>query len=506
MTGESILRDEARLRSEPHPPSEPFRTIVGDSPLVEDVLSEMRLAPENEAYSIARRGVQTFLAEMLAPKRRDQRIDKAAVDLLISEIDRRIAAQVDAILHQPAFQELESTWRSLKYVVEQVDFRENTQLDILSCSKDDLIDDFEDAPEVVKSGLYRRVYSDEYGTFGGQPYGLMFATFDVGPGPRDMNLLRSVASVAAMAHVPFVGNASPEFFGESSHVGLPRLKDLQSLFEGPQYARWHAFRESEDARYVGLALPRILMRLPYGHRTTPVRSFAFEENCVGVHSAYLWGPASTAFAACVARSFAKYRWCPNIIGPRAGGSVHELPLHHYDALGALETKIPTEIQLTERREYELSEQGFIGLTFRKDSNCAAFFSANSAQKPKYFGNSPEGKAAETNYRLGTQLPYFMVITRLSHYLKVLQREQIGTWKERGHLERELNQWISQYVADMESPAPEVRSRRPLREARVTVTDIEGQPGWYAVELKVRPHFKYMGATFELSLVGRMEAN
>ena len=303
-----------------------------------------------------------------------------------------------------------------------------------------------------------------------------------------------------------LGTQRPEFFGETSHLGLPRLRDLQSLFEGPQYARWHAFRESEDARYVGLTLPRVLMRLPYGGADAPVKRFHFEERCEGDHAAYLWGPASTAFAVCVARSFARYRWCPNIIGPRAGGSVHDLPLHHYEALGAMETKIPTEIQLTERREYELSEQGFIGLTFRKDSNNAAFFSANSAQKPKQFGNSAEGKVAETNYRLGTQLPYIMVITRLSHYLKVLQREQIGTWKERGHLEKELNQWISQYVADMENPAPEVRSRRPLREARVSVADVEGQPGWYKVELKVRPHFKYMGATFELSLVGRMEVN
>ncbi|MCZ7682599.1 MAG: type VI secretion system contractile sheath large subunit [Sandaracinaceae bacterium] len=211
-----------------------------------------------------------------------------------------------------------------------------------------------------------------------------------------------------------------------------------------------------------------------------------------------------ALATRVADSFAKYRWCPNIIGPQAGGAVESLPLHQYEAMGEIQTKCPTEVQLTERREYEMSEQGFIGLVFRKDSDNAAFFSANSAQKPKIFANTPEGKAAETNYRLGTQLPYMFIITRLSHYLKVLQREQIGTWKERADLERELNTWIKQYVVDMENPAPGVRSRKPLRAAQVTVEDVEGQPGWYRCGLKVRPHFKYMGASFTLSLVGKLD--
>jgi type VI secretion system protein ImpC len=206
----------------------------------------------------------------------------------------------------------------------------------------------------------------------------------------------------------------------------------------------------------------------------------------------------------VADSFAKYRWCPNIIGPQAGGAVEDLPLHQYKAMGEIQTKIPTEIQLTERREFELSEEGFIGLTFRKDSNNAAFFSANSCQKAKIFADTPEGKADELNFRLGTQLPYMFVVTRLAHYLKVMQREQIGTWKEKEDLQRELNNWIRQYVADMENPAPAVRSRKPLRAAQITVDDVPGQPGWYRCGLKVRPHFKYMGASFTLSLVGKLD--
>ncbi|MFP6685519.1 MAG: type VI secretion system contractile sheath large subunit, partial [Polyangiaceae bacterium] len=296
----------------------------------------------------------------------------------------------------------------------------------------------------------------------------------------------------------------PEFFGLDDYLGLPNMKDLKAVFEGPQYTKWQSFRESEDSRYVGLTMPRFLLRLPYGQNTRPVKAFNYEEEVIGEHQSYLWGNSAFALATRVADSFAKYRWCPNIIGPQSGGALEDLPLHQYEAMGEMQTKVPTEIMLTERREYELSEEGFIGLTFRKDSDNACFFSANSAQKPKNFGNSAEGKDAELNYRLGTQLPYLFVTCRLAHYIKVLQREQIGSWKERADLERELNQWIGQYVADMEAPPKGVRSRRPLRAAKIEVTDVPGNAGWYKVDMKVRPHFKYMGASFTLGLVGKLD--
>jgi type VI secretion system protein ImpC len=472
--------------------------------LLDEILSEAKIKPKDEGYDVARRGVEAFITEMLAPHRSEERVDKALVDAMIAEIDRRLTSQVNEIMHNQEVQKLESAWRSLKFLVDRVDFRENIRVEMLNVSKEDLLKDFEDSPEVVKSGLYRLVYSNEYGVFGGKPYGLLLGNYDFGPGPQDIDLLRKCASVAAMAHAPFIANASPEMFGEQNFLNLPNLKDLKSLFEGPQYARWHSFRESEDARYVGLCMPRFLLRLPYGEKTIPVKAFNFNEDVVGHHDRYLWGHASTAFATRVADSFAKFRWSPNIIGPQSGGAVEMLPLHQYEAMGEIQTKIPTEVMLTERREYELSEEGFIGLVFRKDADNAAFFSANSAQKAKFFGSTPEGKAAETNYRLGTQLPYMFIMTRLAHYVKVLQREQIGSWKERSDLERELNQWMSQYIADMDDPAPAVRSRRPLRAARVTVEDVEGQPGWYRCSLQVRPHFKYMGASFTLSLVGKLD--
>ncbi len=478
--------------------------LLEDGSLLESMLAEAKIKPEDETYDVARRGIQAFVTEMLAPSRKGERVDKAVVDAMIAEIDQRMSAQINAILHHPDFQKLESTWRGLKYLIDNVDFRENIRVSVLNISKDQLLEDFEDSPEIVKSGLYKHVYSNEYGTFGGKPFGVMVGNYEFGPGPQDLQLLQNIASVSAMSHAPFLSNTAASMFGCESYLELPKLKDLQSIFEGPQYARWHSFRESEDSRYVGMCAPRFLLRLPYGPDTVPVKSFNFSEDVIGQHDSYLWGYTSIALATRVADSFAKYRWCPNIIGPQAGGAVESLPLHQYEAMGEIQTKCPTEVQLTERREYEMSEQGFIGLTFRKDSDNAAFFSANSCQKPKIFANTPEGKAAETNYRLGTQLPYMFIITRLSHYLKVLQREQIGTWKERSDLERELNTWIKQYVVDMENPAPAVRSRKPLRAAQIIVEEVEGQPGWYRCSMKVRPHFKYMGASFTLSLVGKLD--
>jgi type VI secretion system protein ImpC len=479
------------------------QTLEGKS-LLDEILAETKMQPGDEAYEVAKAGVQAFIAELVQPKREGEKVDKALVDAMIAEIDAKLSRQVDEILHHAEFQKLESAWRGLKFVVDRVNFRENIKVEMLNVSKEDLLTDFEDAPEIPKSGLYKIVYSAEYGQFGGKPYGLLVGNYDFGPGPQDISLLQNLGAVATMAHAPFVSATSPSFFGLNNFVDIPNLKDLQALFEGPQYTKWQSFRESEDSRYVALTMPRFLLRLPYGSSTVPVKAFNYEEQVVGEHEKYCWGNSSFAFATRVADSFAKYRWCPNIIGPQAGGTVEDLPLHQYESMGEIQTKCPTETLLTERREYELSEQGFIGLTFRKDSDNACFFSANSCQKAKYFGQSDEGRAAELNYRLGTQLPYLFIICRLAHYIKVLQREQIGSWKERADLERELNKWIGQYVADQEVVSAEIRSRRPLRQAKIEVTDVPGNAGWYKVDMKVRPHFKYMGSFFTLGLVGKLD--
>ena len=367
-----------------------------------------------------------------------------------------------------------------------------------------MLSDFQDSPDITKSGLYKTAYSSEYGQFGGQPWGAMISNFDFGPGQEDVALLTSVASIAAMAHAPFIGSAGASFFGLQDFAKLPDLKDLSSIFEMPQYEMWNGFRDNDDSRNVGLVMPHFLLRTPYGDNTIPSKKFVYNEDVSGGNSNFLWGNASFAFASRLTASFADYRWCANIIGPQGGGEVDGLPVYTYEAMGTLQAKIPTEVLISERREFELSEQGFIALTMRKDTNNASFFSANSAQKTKFYGNTPEGKIAETNYKLGTQLPYMFIVDRLAHYLKVLQRENIGTWKEKSDIQDELNKWISQYVADMEAPTAEVRSQRPLRQASITVEDVDGDPGWYRCNMTVRPHFKYMGSYFTLSLTGKLE--
>lgn len=477
---------------------------VTEGSLLEEIVRATKLRPTDEAYGLAKKGVEALIAQLLEPGRVVPKISKAVVDDMIAEIDKKLGLQLDAILHHPEVQKLESAWRSLRFLVDRTDFRENTKLEILNVSKENLLEDFEDSPEVVKSGLYKTVYTAEYGQFGGQPYGAMIGNYEFGPGPQDVKLLQYVGSVAAMAHAPFVAAVGPSMFGLENFNGLPNLKDLKSLFEGAQYTKWQSFRQSEDARYVGLTLPRFLLRLPYGPNTQPVKSFNYQEDVSASHDDYCWGNAAFTFASRLTDSFAKYRWCANIIGPMGGGAVEDLPLHQFEAMGAVQTKIPTEVLVSERREFELAEEGFIGLAMRKGSDNAAFFSANSVQKPKSFGISKEAKEAELNYKLGLQLPYMMVINRLAHYLKVIQTENIGTWKERADLERELNTWIGQYVTEMDNPPPGARSRRPLRQAQVTVEDVEGEPGWYRVGMKVRPHFKYMGAFFTLSLVGKLD--
>lgn len=473
--------------------------------LLDEILQETNMKPVDvEAYALAKRGVQAFIGQMLEPSHANDRVHKRVVDEMIAEIDAKLSAQIDEILHHPQLQQMESAWRGLKYLVDQTNFRENIKVEILNVSKEALLEDFEDAPEITKSGLYKHVYTSEYGTHGGQPVGVMIGNYEFDAGPQDIKLLQSVASIAAMSHAPFIAAASPAFFGVDDIQKLVNLKDIKAIFDGPQYAKWNGFRESEDSRYVGLTMPRFLLRLPYDPTSNPVKAFEYRESIEADHQRYLWGNTAFAFASRIADSFANYRWCPNIIGPQSGGEVENLNLHQFEAMGQLETKIPTEVLVSDRREYELAEAGFIPLVFRKGSDNAAFFSANSVQKPKFFGISKEGKQAETNYKLGTQLPYMFVINRLAHYIKVLQRENIGSWKDKSSLAQELNKWISQYVSNQENPSPDVRSRRPLREALIVVEDVEGDPGWYRVDMKVKPHFKYMGADFTLSLVGKLD--
>ncbi|WP_086480190.1 type VI secretion system contractile sheath large subunit [Oceanospirillum sanctuarii] len=471
-------------------------------PLVGEILEFTRLAEQDEGYELARQGVEAMLSELLTKSEPVERVDKSLVDQMIDELDQRLGQQLDAILHNDEFQKLESAWRGLAFLVNRTDFNENIRVELLNVDKDELLEDFEDAPELNQTAMFQKVYTEEYGQFGGEPYGVLVGGYEFGPGAQDIKLLESMSGLAAVTHAPFIASAGPSFFGLGEFDELPDLKELDSLFEGPQYLKWRGLRDTEDSRNIGLTLPRFMGRLTYGENK-PVKSFTYTEQ-VEEKSDYLWVNAAYAYATRLVDSFAHYRWCPNIIGPQSGGAVTDLAVHVVDNQGATTLNGPVETFISDRKEYELSELGFIPLTQRKNADNATFFSSNSVQRPKQFGTEPEARQAELNYRLGTQLPYLFIVNRLAHYIKVLQRENLGSWKSRVDLEAELNRWIRQYVADQESPSPATRSQRPLRKAQVNVVEVDGEAGWYQVGLEVTPHFKFMGANFTLSLTGLLD--
>jgi len=464
------------------------------------LLEKPKLPGGVERHDETARGMTAIIQEVMKSTAETPAFNVDTIDQMIADIDTQLSAQVDEILHDPKYQELESTWRGLKFLVDRTNFDEMNRVEFLSVSKQELEDDFDSAPTLRASRLCRVVFEEEYGTFGGEPIGAMIGNYSFNPSSPDMALLRKIANVASQAHAPFISSAGPQFFNRDSFEGLPTLNSVKTT----AHKKWQSFRESENANYVGLTMPRFLLRLPYDPTENPARSFLYQEKLAEDHENYLWGNAAFAFATRLTESFAKYRWCPNIIGPRAGGAIEDMPLHSYKALGAMETKPPTEISLSETRELELAKEGFIPLVYRKGSDNSCFFSASSVQKPKFFGNSPAGKAAETNFKLGTQLPYMFLVTRLAHHIKVFQREELGSAKSRESLESELNDWIKQYISAQNNPPAAVMAKRPFREVALSVKDVPGEPGWYSVKMRLRPHLKYMGAYFDLSLVGSLE--
>ncbi len=475
-----------------------------ESSLLDSIVAQTSLTQEDDTYGVVKSGVGALIEELIKSDNVDEKVNKSIIDKMIAEIDEKISAQMDEILHHEQFQALESKWRGLHMLVERTDFRQNIQMEIINVSKEDLMEDFEDSLDITQTGLYKHVYTSGYGQFGGEPVGTIIADYQLSPSNVDIKFLNKVASISAMSHAPFIAAAGPKFFGLDSFEGLPDLKDMDDVMSSPQFAAWRGFRQNEDSKYVGLTLPRFLLRAPYDPEDNPISNFVYKENVSKDHEDYLWGNTVYPFASKLTDSFANFRWCTNIIGPKSGGEVRDLPVHTFESMGDIEMKIPTEVLVSDRREYELSEQGFIPLIMRKGSNSAAFFAATSAQEPKVFPNTPEGNEAQLNYKLGTQLPYLFAITRMSHYIKVLQREHIGSWRERADLERELNKWAKQYVANQENPSAEIRSKRPFKDIAINVDDVEGDPGWYKVRISLRPHFKYMGASFELSLVGKLD--
>ena len=430
-------------------------------------------------------------------------IDDVMLDLIVADCDRRIAAQLDVILHDPRVQALEATWRSLALMMERIDFDENIRVEILHCRKQDLLDDFAEAAELPRSGLYQIVYARAIGTYGAHPYGLLCADFDFGPGAEDVSLLRQCSAIAAMAHAPFIANVDPALFHLPDFTALPRLRDFAAALSGPRLRAWDALRATEDARYLGLCLPRVLLRPPHDLHADPRAPLPYRET-VQHHRELLWGRPSYVFATLAAGSFARHRWCVHVLGSRAASIALQLRWD-YPSLPDLWHRVPLECLLTARVEQALADGGLIGLVYERSSGCARLVSAASLQRPRtVFTSTDQERAALAGERLGAQLPYIFLVSRLAHYLKCVQRERIGTWSDRSALERELELWLRQFVSDQDDAQWEVRARRPLRRASVLVEEVEGQTGWYRCRLQLQPHLTHNSASFTLSLFGKLD--
>ncbi|MCB9761669.1 MAG: type VI secretion system contractile sheath large subunit [Alphaproteobacteria bacterium] len=418
---------------------------------------------------------------------------------MMAEIDRKLSAQVDEILHDPAFKEVESAWRGLRFLVDRTDFDQNIRIEMLDVSKQELADDIEQRPTLRATRLCQVAYESKLGSYGNDPVGVIIGNYDFGPTAPDMQLLEDISRVAAQAHAPFIAAASPRFFNIKSFTGLPTRPKVDTK----HHKRWQSFRQSDFANYVGLTLPRFLLRHPYDPEENPVRSFEYAEDVSGSHDEYLWGNAAFAFGSCLTDSFAKYRWCPNIVGPEGGGRIRNLPVHEYEAMGRAVVKPPTEVSLSMPREDELSEQGFIPMIYENNSVNAVFFGANSTQRPKTFGNNPEDKKREGNFLLGTRLPYMMAVSRLAHHIQNYQRNKLGSTVSASTLKSDLERWIRQYVSPQENLPESMLAQKPFYAVEFSVEDIEGKPGQYHVQVNMQPRFKFEKAWFELSLVSAL---
>ncbi|WP_448565350.1 type VI secretion system contractile sheath large subunit [Thalassotalea ganghwensis] len=427
------------------------------------------------------------------------RIDKGLLDNYVSKIDRIISAQLDEILHHPEFQKIESAWRSLQYLVNRTPNSSNIKIELLDVDKETLRDDFEEAPDTTQSALYKHVYTAEFDTPGGEPISTIVSNYEFDCSAADISLLQEVSRVSAAAHAPFLASAGAKFFLKDNLEEVAKIQDLNSYMDRAEFLRWKNFRDTEDSRYIGLTFPRYLQRLPYGD-ANPVRNFNYQEDVSAEsHDKYLWGSASFTFASNVIQSFHKNGWAVNIRGPQSGGKVENLPLHTFEAGNGFETKIPTEVLVSETKELEFANQGFIPLSYYKNSDFACFFSANSTQKPTEY-DTPEATA---NARINSRLPYIFLVSRIAHYMKVLQRENIGSSKPRHELEQQLNDWLGSLVTKMNNPDEELIATHPLKDANVTVSEIPGNPGYYRVNTFIVPHFQVEGVDVRLALVGQM---
>ncbi|HUS06620.1 MAG TPA: type VI secretion system contractile sheath large subunit [Bryobacteraceae bacterium] len=488
--------------------SDPQKAPAGAAPsqtvetgLLDQIVEEGRLARDPAARERGKDLVKEFVSQVLEGSMTVSKDAEAMINARIAQIDHLLSIQLNEILHHPTFQKLEGTWRGLKHLMDQSETSAQLKIKVMNVSKKDMLRDLQRAAEFDQSALFKKVYEEEFGIFGGAPFAALIGDYEFGKAPEDIELLERVSQVAAAAHAPFLSAASADFFNIESFTQIDAPRDLGKVFDTTEYAKWKSFRQGEDSRYVGLCLPRTLARLPYGRDTKPVDGFSYEENVDGSdHSKYVWSNAAYSLGGRLTQAFANYGWCATIRGVEGGGLVEGLPVHNfYTDEGDVTMKCPTEAPITDRREKELADLGFIPLVHCKGTDYAAFFSVQSAQKAKMY----DKEAANANARLSTQLPYIFAVSRFAHYLKAMMRDKLGSFMSRSDCERWLNQWITNYVTPDDTASAAVKAQHPLREARIEVSEVPGKPGVYRAVAFLKPHFQLDELSVSLRLVAEL---
>ncbi|HEY7394987.1 MAG TPA: type VI secretion system contractile sheath large subunit [Gemmatimonadaceae bacterium] len=483
--------------------SEQASTFSADVSLLDKIVDEGRMGRDAATKERGKDLVKNFVSEVLKGTVTLNPDTEAMINARIAQIDALISAQLNEVMHHPDFQKLEGSWRGLKYLLNNSETGTQLKIKVFNVSKKDLLKDLQKAPEFDQSALFKKVYEEEFGVFGGTPFGALVGDYEFGKSGQDIELLEKISQVAAAAHAPFLTAASPEMMNMESFTQLDAPRDMAKVFDTTEYAKWKSFRASEDSRYVALTLPRILIREPYGASTVPVEAFDYEEGVDGTdHSKYLWANSAWALAARVTQSFATYGWCATIRGVESGGLVDGLPVHNFRTeSGDIAMKCPTETPVSDRREKELADLGFAPLVHCKGTDYAAFFSVQSAQKPKIY----DSDAATANARISAQLPYIFAVSRFAHYLKAMMRDKIGGFTSRDEIQRFLNSWINNYVVVNDDVGFEMKAKNPLKEARVEVVEVPGKPGAYRAVAFLRPHFQLDELSMSMRLVADLPA-
>ncbi|MCB1018991.1 MAG: type VI secretion system contractile sheath large subunit [Bryobacterales bacterium] len=474
-------------------------TTVEEAPsLIDQIVEQGRLARDPAAKARGKNLVSEFVRQVLDGQMTVSPDVESMVNQRIAQIDHLLSLQLSEIMHQPQFQQLESTWRGIRHLIENSETGTQLKIKVLNVKKKELLRDLQRVPEFDQSATFKKIYEEEFGVFGGEPFAALVGDYYFGKGPEDIELLERMSQVAAAAHAPFLSATQADMFNLDSFTQLDAPRDLAKVFDTTEYARWKGFRASEDSRYVCLTMPRVVLRVPYGRDTKQIDAFNFEESVHGDdHDSYLWGNAAYALATRMTNAYARYGWCAAIRGVEGGGLVDALPAHVFRTdEGDVAMKCPTETIITDRREKELADLGFVPLVHCKGTDYAAFFSVQTCNKPKRY----DDEAANANARLSAQMQYMMAVCRFAHYLKAMMRDKIGSFASRKDVEVFLNRWIMNYVTPDDTASQTTKAQFPLREARVDVQEVPGKPGVYRSVAFLRPHFQLDELSVSLRLV------